>query len=339
MHAPFHSLSRILTSVALLLGTSAAGVAGFMYIEGYSALDAFYMTVITMSTVGYGTLGDLSAGGKLFASALIIASAGTFVYAISTLTTFIIEGEIGKWFSNMQTIQKVTKLRNHIILCGLGRNGREAAIELIRQKAAFVIIELNQEAIDEFEHSFEALILRGDASHEEVLERANIRYAKGLISSLSSDAENIFITLTAREMNPSLQIVARASSESSISKLKRAGANQIILPNLIGGRKMANTLTRPALMEFVELISGESNPSLHLDEIECSGASSLLGRSLASLDIRSRTGVLVLGIKSGHQPVRLNPPPQEELNEGHRLFILGSDEQIRRFRSIFLAEG
>ena len=331
------SVRKIAQALLFLFGTSLVGVIGFSLIEGYPLIDAIYMTAITMSTVGFGTIRELSSEGKVFMVILIVISAGTFVYAITTLTTFVIEGEIRQVFNRYQVSQKVSKLKDHIIICGLGRNGREAAIELIQQNQPFVVIDADQEVIDEFRTEVQDILaVRGDATHEEILERANISLARGLVSSLSTDAENVYIALTAREMNPKLEIVARASSESSISKLKRAGANKVIVPNLIGGRKMVNMITRPALVEFVDLISGEGNTDLHLEEIPCEEHGKLVGHTLAELGIRARTGVLVVGFKRGAKLVELNPPATEPLTEQDRLFVMGTDQQLKRFRETFL---
>ena len=327
----------MLFAIGLLMSISVLGTIGFMLIEGYELLQAIYMTVITMSTVGYGWDEIPSQGGKVFSVFLIIISAGTFLYAISTITSFILEGEIRNIFNRYQVNKKVARMKNHIIICGLGRNGREAARELIRQGRNFLVIESNEQVVEEFVKEIgEILVVRGDATHEEILDQANIKEAEGLVSTLSTDAENVYITLTAREMNPKLKIVARASHEYSISKLKRAGANQVIVPNLIGGKKMADMLTRPALVEFVDLISGASNPNLHLEEFMCDGHSKLLGKTLAELKIRSKSGVLVLGMKRGGDPIELNPQAKARIRQGDRLFVLGTDEQLETFRSIFL---
>ncbi|MEM9987663.1 MAG: potassium channel protein, partial [Bacteroidota bacterium] len=330
------SLRRIYTALLLLAVVSVLGVSGFTLIEGYSLVDAIYMTVITMSTVGFGTVRDLSANGKLFSVMLIVLSAGTFVYAITTITTFVVEGEIRHVFNVYQINRKVSKLHNHYIICGLGRNGREAAMELMRQQHSFVIVEADQEVIDEFRLHHDILAIKGDATHEDVLEQANIHAARGLISSLSTDAENVYITLTARGMNPRLKIVARASHENSIPKLKRAGANQVIVPNLIGGKRMANQLTRPTLMEFIDLISGEGNPDLHLEDIPCANHPRLMGKTLAELNIRSETGVLVLGWKRGGQGIELNPQAHASLDATIRLFILGTNQELETFREKFM---
>ena len=331
------SLNRMLFALGLLVSISVIGVIGFVLIEGYDPVQALYMTIITMSTVGFGWDQPPSESGKIFSVFLIVLSAGTFLYAISTITTFILEGEIQYIFNRYQVNKKVARLKNHIILCGLGRNGREAALELIRQDKPFVVIDSDQEVLEEFvREEKNVLVIQGDATHEEILESANIMEASGLITSLSTDAENVYITLTARGMNPQLNIVARASQESSIPKLKRAGANSVIIPNLIGGRKMTNVLTRPALNEFVELITGEGNPNLHLEVILCADHKHLVGETLADLHIRSRTGVLVLGFKRGNKPVELNPPARDKIREEDRLFLMGTDEELKKFKELYL---
>ncbi|MEZ4824828.1 MAG: NAD-binding protein [Bacteroidia bacterium] len=329
-------MQKIMLAISLLLGTSLIGTIGYSVIEGYNTLDAIYQTIITMSTVGFGTVTELSPGGKVFSILLIVVSAGVFVYAITTITTFVIEGEVQLIFNRYKASKTVQKLSGHIIICGLGRNGREAAIELIRQKQPFVVIENQQDVIDEFMLLHQILVIKGDATHEEVLEEAGIHRARGLISSLSTDAENVYITLTSRQMNPSIQIVARASHESSISKLRRAGADKVIVPNLIGGRKMANMITRPALNEFIELVSGEGNHNLRLEVFDCRDHPELVGKTMAELGIRARTGVLVLGKKHAERPIELNPIATESLESSDKLFILGTDSQLTKFRTEYL---
>ncbi|MEZ4847214.1 MAG: potassium channel family protein [Bacteroidia bacterium] len=233
-------------AVSLLVGTSLIGTIGYVVIEGYEMLDAIYQTVITMSTVGYGTVSELTPGGKIFSIFLIVMSAGIYIYAITTITTFVIEGEVKQLFNRYKANKTVQKLSGHIIICGLGRNGREAAIELIRQNQPFVVVENDQSVIDEFMQTHEILAVKGDATHEEVLEEANIHKARGLISSLSTDAENVIHLSPANVSKYSN--CSQGFPRVFYSKLQRAGANKVIVPNLIGGRKMVNGL--PALLSM-----------------------------------------------------------------------------------------
>lgn len=328
---------RLWSSLLLLLALVISGVAGFMIIEDHSFLDALFMTVITMSTVGFGLIHDLSAEGKLFVSFLIVASTGTFVYTITNITTFVLDGHIQAVLQKIKILRNIHHMQQHIIVCGLGRNGREAAAELIRQQQAFVVIERSDEIIAEFRAAFPGVpVLQGDATHDEVLDQANIAKAKGLLTALSEDADNVYITLSAREKNPSLKIIARANYESAISKLRRAGADEIILPTLIGGRRMANLITRPALMEFMDLITGEGNDNLNLEVVECKGHPQLTGKTLIDLNVRSQTGAIVIGIKSGEQSVELTPSANRRLDADDRLFILGNADELLRFRKLYL---
>lgn len=331
------SLKNLYFATGLLALIFVIGVFGFRMLEGYRLLDAAYMTVITMSTVGFGTIGELGDGGKLFAIFLIISSAGIFLYAISTITTFIVEGEVRQLLTQFRVDKKVAQLEDHIILCGLGRNGREAASELIKQQQRFVAIEEDEEVIKDFVELHPTLLfIVGDATHEEVLEKANIHHANGLITAISSDAENVFIALTARQMNSKLKIVARASQPSSISKLKRAGANQVISPNLIGGRKMVNMMIRPALVEFFDLVTGEGDDNVQIKDIDCSQYPKLIGRSLAELKIRSETGVSVIGYKRPHRPISLSPNADATIAAEDRMFVLGTIDELAAFKAAFL---
>lgn len=329
------TLRKIYVSLGILLAVSMVGVLGFRTIEQYTWIDSLYMTAITMSTVGFGVIRELSPEGKLFSIFLILISASTFVYGITTLTTFVVEGEIKDIFSTYRIKRKVSKLTHHIIVCGLGRNGSEAVEELKWQQKPFVAIEKDPEVIASFEQEKDILIIEGDATREDVLEQANIKEAKGLICALSSDAINVFVTLTAREMNANLKIVSRASSESAISKLRRAGANQIILPHVIGGRKMTNLITRPALVEFIDNITGEGNPDMHLEDLSCEKYPKLIGKTLAELEIRTRTGISVVGIKKGERDLEMNVNAHYLLSEGDTLYILGNSEQLKTFNNLF----
>lgn len=323
-------------SLLLLILISMFGVIGFAIIEGKGLVDAIYMTVITMSTVGFGWTEEPSEAGKVFSVILIIFSAGTFVYAITTLTTFIVEGEVRKLVTTYQVNKKVAKLDQHIIICGLGRNGREAAMELWRQGKQFIIIESDEEVIERFRKiQPDALFILGDATREEILAQAQIGRAKGLVSALSSDAENVYITLTARGLHPQLKIIGRASKAEAISKLKRAGANEVIVPNAMGGRKMVNMITRPALVEFVEMVSGEGNPHWHLKQITCQEGDKLVGSTLKELQIRSKTGVLVLGYKRPNYQTEINPPADRKIQVGDGLFMLGTDAQLTKFHEAY----
>lgn len=331
-------LRKLATAFFLLVVTVGIGVVGFQFWEGYNLLDAFYMTVITMSTVGYaieGT-GELTDGGKLFVILLIVSTIGTFLYVINTITTLVVEGEIRSIFKVYRVNQEISKLKDHIVVCGLGRNGRQAVEELRQEGVSFLVIENDEAVISRYlELHPKDLILQGDATEEELLRQARVEVARGVITALASDAANVFVTLTIRQLNPTVPVASRASNESSISKLKIAGATSVILPNILGGRKMARVITKPALVDFIDLITGQGKFPMSLDQVDCGHGSPMVGKSLRELDIRSRTGALVLGTQHPNGQFELNPNVNMVIQEGEKLFVIGTEEQLDAFRKEF----
>jgi voltage-gated potassium channel len=329
---------RLITALLLLILTISVGVAGFHWIEGYGLIDASYMTIITMSTVGFEVLGEngLSQEGKVFVIFLIIFTIGVFAYTVTTITTYIVEGEIRNLFKGYRVNKEISKIKNHIVICGLGRNGRQAALELLHEREPFVIIEYNQEVIDEFTAEFpNALVLKGDATDEETLVAANVKQAKGAISALADDAANVFVTLSIRQLNPNLPVVARASNESTIKKLQIAGANKVVLPNVLGGRQMAKVLTKPALMDFVDLVTGQGQFHLNLEMFDCGENPKVVGKTMIELNIRSLTGVLVLGLQDTGGNFQMNPDAHRKIERNEKLFLIGTDEQISQFWKVY----
>lgn len=329
---------RFLTSLGLLGMALSIGVAGFHWFEGYDLLDSAYMTVITMSTVGYEVLGEngLSDEGKIFTIFLIIFTIGVFAYTITTITTFIVEGEIKNIVKGYRVNKEINKIRNHIVVCGLGRNGRQAVLELLHENVPFVVIENDQAVIDEFSAEFpNALILKGDATDEDSLINANIKFARGAISALANDAANVFVTLSIRQLHPTLPLVSRASNESTIKKLQIAGANKVVLPNVLGGRQMAKVLTKPGLMDFVDLVTGQGQFHLNLEMFDCTGNPKMIGKTMIELQIRSRTGVLVLGLQDAEGQFKMNPDANQKILENEKLFLIGTDEQIKTFWEVY----
>lgn len=334
----YPAIFRVLQAALLLLITIMVGVIGFIFIEGMSFLDAGYMTIITMSTVGYEVVGDggLSPDGKVFAIFLIIFTIGTFAYFITTLTTMVIEGEIRNLLKKYQVNKGISKLREHIIICGLGRNGKEAALELVEQGEEFVIVEKDEEVIRKFlDLHPRNYVLEGDATDESILHNANITQAKGVVIALADDADNVFTTLTVRELNPYAKVVARASNERTISKLRRAGADRVILPNQLGGRKMAKIITTPDMVDFVDMITGQGKFGLKLELVDCESHPGLIDRSFSELQIKTQSGVLVLGTQFDDGHFELNPDAHKPIVRSQKLFIIGTPEQIDTFHRIY----
>ncbi|MBX7243537.1 MAG: potassium channel protein [Bacteroidia bacterium] len=334
-------LRKLWIALTLFLGCMIMGVAGFMIIEDFNLLDAVYMTVISVSTVGFGIVGnkELTDPGKVFVIVLMIFSAGAFVFAVTTLTTFVVEGELRRLINKIRFKRKISNMQNHIIVCGLGRAGRECVMELRRQGKPFLVIEKNADSLEDFLHFYpDSIYILGDATLEEVLREANITSAEALISALPNDAENVFIALTARSMSPDIEIIARAEHEYNMRKLQKAGANHVILPNLIGGRRMVNLITRPGLIEFVELISGETDSDIHLETFECRDIPLFHNKKLKEVEIRTKTGVIIVGRKPAQGPTDIYPGPETVLLPNDRIILLGGKKEFHLFREIFLGD-
>ncbi len=232
--------SKVYIPLAFLLLTIIIGIVGFEIIEGFSFLDAFYMTIITVATVGFQEVHPLSEGGRIFTAFLIITSFGTFAYAVTAISKYVVDGEFNQYFKNKKVSSAIDKLENHVIICGYGRNGRQAAHVLKKHNTRFVVIEEKKDIVSSITHRFSDLVLEGDATQDEILEKAGIVRAKALITTLPTDADNLFIVLSARTLNPQLTIISRASEDNSDKKLKLAGADNVIMPDKIGGAHMAS---------------------------------------------------------------------------------------------------
>jgi voltage-gated potassium channel len=307
-----------------------AGTAGYVLIEGYTFFEALYMTVVTVSTVGYQEIRPLSTAGRLFNILLIIASLATTAFAITKLTRYVVDGEINRYFKNRRMMTSINHLENHVILCGYGRNGKQAAETLLQHKVQFVVIEINGDRIEQdILDGKNLLYIKGDATEDETLIRAGINRARALISALPEDADNVFIVLTARSVNKNIQIISRASHAGSAPKLKKAGADNVILPDKIGGTHMATLVTKPDVIEFIDYLSGSEGESIHLEAVGYDMLPSLLkDKSLKDIMAWRKTGVNCLGVKSAEGKFVINPPDSISITEGMKVIVLGTKEQI-----------
>jgi voltage-gated potassium channel len=307
-----------------------AGTAGYVLIEGYTFFEALYMTVVTVSTVGYQEIRPLSNAGRLFNILLIIASLATTAFAITKLTRYVVDGEINRYFKNRRMMTSINHLENHVILCGYGRNGKQAAETLLQHKVQFVVIEINGDRIEQdILDGKNLLYIKGDATEDETLIRAGINRARALISALPEDADNVFIVLTARSVNKNIQIISRASHAGSAPKLKKAGADNVILPDKIGGTHMATLVTKPDVIEFIDYLSGSEGESIHLEAVGYEMLPSLLkDKSLKEIMAWRKTGVNCLGVKSAEGKFVINPPDTISITEGMKVIVLGTKEQI-----------
>jgi voltage-gated potassium channel len=327
------SLKTARVAVGLLLVAIFIGVMGYMHFENYSFVDAFFMTIITISTVGFQEVHPLSPQGMWFTAILIIFSFGIFAFAVSTLTRYIADGVFKNYYKTNKVKQKIEKLRGHIVVCGYGRNGKQAVMELQSHSQHIVVIEKQDSIIEELLNNPELLYLKGDSTIDEVLRSANLEHAKALITTLPVDADNLFVVLTAKEINPKLTVISRASHDASDSKLKRAGANSVVMPDKIGGQKMAKMVVQHDVVEFLEYINTQSTNDTSICELICHSFPKE-GLPLREIFIKNDSGANIVGIKRKNDTYLINPLPETLLMPNDKLFALATPKQSKRLKDI-----
>jgi len=311
------------------------GVAGYMFLESYNFLDALYMTIISISTVGYGEIHPLSDTGRVFTIFLLVTNIGVFLYGITTIAGFLLEGEFRKILRNIKLEKVIAKLQNHVIVCGYGRNGKQVCLELMDDKIPFIVIEGNDSIHEELEES-NILNILGNATESKILIKAGIKKAKAIITTLPNDPDNVYVSLCAREMRKDIIIISRASIDSSVNNLKRAGANNVIMPEKIGGAHMAALVTKPDITEFIAILTGQgSDISLTFEEIPLTNIHLENKKiTIRDLDIRNKTGANIIGMRDENEEYIINPSPDTEINPSAKLIILGSPAQMQNIRKL-----
>lgn len=320
--------SRLFYPVVIIVIAVSFGTSGYRLLEGWSLTDALYMTIITMTTVGYGEVQPLSEYGRMFTVGLIITSIGIAGYVVSKLTAFVVEGEVKRIIQGRRMDQQIAKLTNHVILCGAGRTGLHIAEEFYRTRTPFVVIEQDQEALEDLLRFEGLLYLKEDATQDETLMMAGIKKAQGLVTTLSEDKDNIFVTLCARSLNPHLQIIARLVEDKNAELLRKAGADEIVSPNAIGGLRMASIMLRPAVVSFLDEMLRVTGQALRMEEMHVDETPWLIDRSLSEANIRRRTGLLVVAIKSHEHGYQFNPGANTVLKSGDVLIVIGTEDQL-----------
>jgi voltage-gated potassium channel len=329
----FRKIYLTLVLMLLVIGT---GTFGFVFIEGWNIFDSFYMTIITMSTVGFGEVHPLTDEGRLFTAFLLISCFGIFAYTISSITSYIVGGEYKVNLRTSKLMRKMKKMENHIIICGFGRVGFQVAQDLTLFKQPFVIIEQDTMVIKEFESNQNLYFIQDDATKEGVLEKANISKALGLVTCLPKDADNVYVVLTSREGNPGLNIVSRASQSSAVSKLKLAGATHVIMPDSIGGSHMASLISNPDVIEFMDAIKVQGHTGVNIETISFSELpEEFRNKTIGQLEAKRITGVTIIGFKTPEGRYIINPDYELAVVPHSKLFVLGSAEQIQKLNSIF----
>ena len=319
--------------VALLIALISIGTAGFHFVQGWGWFKSLYTTLMTVSTIGAGPENELSGRGEFFNVILILLGIATVAFAIGTLTKAMIEFELGSFFGRRRMEKELSSLKNHFIVCGVGRVGRRVASEVAARKYPLVIIERDSDrAAWAQERGFPVIV--GDAASEAVLRRAHIDTARALASAVTSDAQNVYIVLTARGIAPHVPIVARASEEDAESKLLRAGATTVVSPYSYAGQRMARTLTSPYVQRFIDMaLSSLSETNLEIEEVQVGNTSRLAGKNLEGTNIRERFGLIVLAIRHQDGQLDFNPDPTQEITAGDYLIVMGNSKNLRQLES------
>jgi voltage-gated potassium channel len=329
--------SKIILAFGLIMIPISIGVLGYILIEEVRFLDALYMTIITVSTIGYGEIFPLSDAGRVFTIFLIIGNLGIFAYAITLISRFLIEGNFFYQLKIKRMKTKIAAINDHVIVCGFGRNGQAACETLKSHGLPYVILENSKELLDTEIDLTHPYYLNDDATKDEALLTAGIERARALITTLPTDADNVFVTLTAKGLNPNLLIISRASDSSSFSKLKRAGASNVIMPDKIGGAHMASLILRPDVKEFVDILSGQAGADVQLEEFPIEKLTERLnGLNIVDLNIRKVTGANVIGLKQADGSYIVNPNINLPLQAGMKLIILGNTEQMNTLKKMLV---
>ena len=322
-------IAGILLNLVILIG-----IIGYMQIDDFSFVDAFYMTVITVSTVGFGEVHNLSDGGKLFTSGLILASLIVLGYFISILTQNLVHSQLSFFYSINGKKNRLKKMENHVIVVGYGRNGKQVVSELLTLGLKLIVVDQSHELVIN-NMGRPVRFIEGDATIDDILIKAGIKTAQSLITTLPNDADNLYVVLTARSLKHDLRIISRASSESSVKKLRMAGVDNVVMPERVGGAHMATLVAQPDIVEFLDHLSIHHDTPTQLMEIMCSELPpDLINKPIREIGVRRRSGANIIGFKTATGDLIVNPSPDTKLIPTAKLFVLGTKDQILQMKEI-----
>jgi len=332
-------IKKLIIAISLFAGSIIVGMTGFMLIERFSITDAFYMAVITLGSVGFTEVHELSKAGRMFTSLYIIMNLGIYAYVIAVLGQYFFEGELGNIFKKLRTQNKIDKMNDHVIICGFGRNGSKAAEEILKSGKPVVVIEKGSGQIKEHPNAESKGIafIEGDATHDDTLISAGIERAAAIITTLPDDADNVFITLTARELKPTIKIISRASSTQSEKKLIRAGADHVVMPEFIGGFHMASLITQPDIIPITNLIETYLSDELRVEEITLEDLQEKFkNKALKDLGLKRNKEIIVLGYRKLNGDFSFNPDENLKLQTKEFLVLLGTNKSLDNFKKQFM---
>jgi voltage-gated potassium channel len=325
---------ELIRPLLLLLLVAGIGIIGYMIIEDFRFVEALYMTIITITTAGFTEVRPLTDQGRVFTIFMLLLSYISLAWAITRIIQYIFNGEVNEFFKNRKLMSSINKLENHVIICGFGRNGQQAAKTLQFHNRSYVVIERQEDMVQKILSEFPSLLyLKGDATDDEMLKKAGIERASALICSLPADSDNVFIVLSARALNASIRIISRASDNNTAPKLKKAGADHVIMPDRIGGTHMATLVSKPDVIEFIDYLSGEEGESIHMESVDYKQLpNEIKDCSLKEIMSWKKTGVNCIGIKNEDGRFIINPPENIRIYEGMKVFVLGTRQQINEMK-------
>lgn len=324
---------KLRLALIILFTVLITGTLGFYFIEGWSLIDSFYTTVTTMATVGYGDFTPRTSIGKIFTIAVIVFGVGTMLYSFSLITEIIIEGRLRRILGRGKLQKIVDRMNNHYIICGCGRIGFLICRELAGEKVPFVVVDNNPEIIQKIQDEG-FIYFKGDATQDKTLIEAGIKRAKGIVCVLPTDAENLYVILTAKELNQDIYILSRSEEEESERRLIRAGADRVMSPYSLGGSRMAMAILRPAMLDFIEITTRRQSLELRMEEISVCEGSPIIGKSLEESGIRQRYGLIIVAIKKDSGKMIFNPLANYIIASGDRLVAMGEEENVKRFTEV-----
>lgn len=325
-------LWQIIYGSICLISVFVAGVLGYVWIEGWDFFDAFYMVVITLSTVGFQEVNPLTTAGRLWTSILILSGVGSFFFLVGSFAQIMLDGRLAKFLGRRKVRKTISRMSGHFIVCGYGRIGSIVVKEILREGHPVVVIEQNPALIAHMEAE-EILCLSADATSDQTLIEAGLPRARSLITALTQESANVYVSLVARQINPDIQIIARADDASHIPRLKLAGATRVVMPHVIGGMRMAQSVLRPAVTNFLDLAQS-GDVDLQMEELVISPASELAGKDLAASRLRQRFDLIVIAVKKPTGQMRFNPGPHEIIEAGDMLLAVGKTSDLKKVEEV-----
>jgi voltage-gated potassium channel len=330
---------KIFVFIGIITAIVILGVSGYMIIEKWSFVDSLYMTSITISTVGFSEVNGLSYEGKIFTIFLIIISFGNFAFAITSLTRYVVEGEYRRDLRDLKVKRIIKMMNGHIIIAGYGRVGRKVADDLLEQNKKVVVIERDVPLIESLERKVKFQFIPGNATQDAILKLAGIEKASAIVACMPNDADNMYLILAAREYNKNIKVVARASNNDAVSKLKLAGATHVVMPDSIGGSHMATLIATPLVADFLAKISVTGDHEVNIECIECNDLpEEFRNKKIGMLDAKATTGVNIIGLRTVEGKYIINPASEIELQAGSSIFVLGTDDQIAALKKYLMLQ-